>query len=63
MNILTIFNFLNGKKTYIICLGSLITVLIAWLNGQENNQQAIQQAIALVLAATIRHGITTENNK
>ena len=48
---------LSGKKTYLVALGSIIGVVIAWTNGTISNEQAVDTLIQSVLAMTVRAGI------
>jgi hypothetical protein len=59
MDIASIQDFITGKKTYFVALTSLIGVLIGWAHKDIGNQAAIDQAVGLILAMTIRHGVTT----
>jgi hypothetical protein len=59
-------NFINGKKTYLVALSGLIAVALTWSSGSLSDKDAIENSIALVLAATIRHsvsGLSAEENK
>jgi high-affinity nickel permease len=57
MNKETIMDIINGKKTYMICITSLIALAVAWANHQVTDQAAIEQAVGLLIAMTIRHGV------
>jgi hypothetical protein len=52
-------NSVNGKKTYSIVLFGLGTLLVAYFKNKVSDPQAITDALALLLAATVRHGIAT----
>jgi membrane protein implicated in regulation of membrane protease activity len=51
---------INGKKTYLVALSSLIALAIGYAEGKVTEQAAISQAVGLLLAMTIRHGVTNE---
>jgi hypothetical protein len=48
---------LNGKKTYIVALGTLLTAVGGVLSGTIPMAEAIQLAVTAILAATLRNGI------
>ena len=48
---------LIGKKTYILALGAVIGIVIAWMNGQVTDIEAVQQIWAALVATTIRSGV------
>lgn len=52
---------MNGKKTYLVALASILGAGAGFLTGEMSAPQAIQLAITALLGATIRHGITTES--
>ena len=53
-----IFTWLQGKKTYFVAVISWLTAFVAWFDGTMPLGQFIEATIALVLAMTIRAGIT-----
>lgn len=50
---------LNGNKTYLVALGGVLGALSGWLTGAMDPTEAARLAFEAVLAATIRHGIST----
>lgn len=48
---------LNGKKTYLVALGGVLTAVGGVLTGAMDLTAAIQLAVTSVLGATLRHGI------
>lgn len=53
---------MNGKKTYMVALATILGAGSAFLSGQLAAPDAIQMAITAILGATIRHGISTTAN-
>lgn len=49
-------DFLTGKKTYLTALAALIAVLIAWLNGEMTDAQAIASGFGALTAVFLRSG-------
>lgn len=54
---------LKGKKTYVVAFMAILGALASYLTGDTTANDAIKIGIDAVLAATIRHGITTEAAK
>ena len=57
---------LIGKKTYVLALGAIIGTVVAWMNGQVTDIEAVQQIWAALVATTIRagvKGVNAEENK
>lgn len=54
---------LQGKKTYVVGIGSIIGLLVAWTQGTVTTPDFIQGVITAVLGMTIRAGVTSETNK
>lgn len=56
--------FVQGKKTYFICIAAIIN---AWFQYFIGNDPMVQDAINVtetaLMAAFIRHGVTTEASK
>lgn len=52
-------NFLNGAKTYIVGVVSVIGAWIAVWGGTLDFAQAVQITETAVLGMTIRHGVAT----
>lgn len=48
---------LNGKKTYIVALGTVLTAIGGVLAGNLPIADAVQLVVTAVLAATLRNGI------
>lgn len=54
---------LAGKKTYIVAALAVIGAIAAYLTGDANFNDSAKIVVDAVLAATVRHGITTETGK
>jgi hypothetical protein len=48
-----------GKKTYIMAGVAVITAVAAWLVGEADLQTTANAIFAALMAAFIRHGIST----
>lgn len=59
----TILTALQGWKTYIAAGATVLTELTLLLDGKVDVQGAAQIIIPAILAACIRHGVTTEAAK
>lgn len=55
-------NFLAGKKTYLISLSALLALLTAWADNKVETEKFIEQAVALVIAMTLRAGVHAAAN-
>jgi hypothetical protein len=53
---------LNGYKTYIVALATLVFAALGWWLGKIEPDAAIQLAVTAISAATIRHGVSTSSN-
>ncbi len=53
-----IIDFLNGKKTYMVCVAAILTALVAWLNGALTLAQFVEAIFAAIGGITLRAGIT-----
>ena len=53
---------LEGRKTYLVAIGAIITALIGLVNGVSLSD-TIQIIITAILGMTIRAGITTSESK
>jgi len=51
---------LNGKKTYLVALATLLFAGLGWWLGRLEPNAALQLAVTAISAATIRHGVSTE---
>lgn len=49
--------FLQGKKTYIVAVGAIISVIIGWVSGSLTDVEAVKAIVEALLAMTIRNGI------
>ncbi len=49
--------WLEGKKTYFVCISALIGIVIAWSTGDMTGLAAVQAAVAAIVGMTIRAGI------
>ena len=52
---------MNGKKTYLVGVGSILGAVGAFLQGSMELAQAIQLSITALLAMFVRHGVKTES--
>lgn len=50
--------WLKGKKTYLICAGAIIAVVIVWGDGDMTHYEAIKAIFEAVVGMTIRAGIS-----
>jgi hypothetical protein len=55
--------WLSGKKTYLVAAGAVIAALTAYANGVTDSWQTVMAIGAAIVAATLRHGVTTEVKK
>lgn len=54
-------NWINGKKTYIVCaLTVLFNIALAW-DGKITWDEAVNQSKIAVIGATIRHAISSSS--
>jgi hypothetical protein len=53
-------NFLEGKKTYIVCAATIIIAVCQFYLKDINGTYAISEILAALAAAGIRNGITTQ---
>ena len=51
------FEFLQGKKTYLVAFGVVVAVLISWVNGDLTLADAIVKGLEGVGLATLRAGV------
>ncbi len=51
---------LQGKKTYLVAIVTIIGAAASYYLGNIGLEEAINLAVTAVLAATVRHGITAE---
>ena len=49
---------LAGKKTYIVGIGSIIALFVAWVNGTVPTPDLMEGAITALLGMTLRAGIS-----
>jgi hypothetical protein len=54
---------MEGFKTYLAAAATVITAWAAFAKGSIDLASAFQATITAVLAATVRHGVTTEAGK
>lgn len=55
----SVISWFNGKKTYLVSIGSIIAIWTAYIMGTNTDlSSCITQTVALILAMTIRNGIT-----
>ena len=48
---------MSGRKTYAVAAAALITLGIAWSDSKITTESAIEKAVAIILASTMRAGI------
>lgn len=53
----TIREFLQGKKTYLLALCTIITTAVAWAEGTIDTAHALELIGGALFASTIRAGI------
>lgn len=49
--------WLKGKKTYLICIGAIIAVAVAWGDGDVTHFQAVDGLVKAIFGMTIRAAI------
>lgn len=49
---------MNGKKTYLVSLASIVGAVCGAITGTVSIADAAQIAVTAILAATVRHGVT-----
>ena len=59
----TITLWLRGKKTFIVGIGAVVAVVVAWSVGEMEAQQAIEAIVAALMGMFIRAGVTNEAKK
>ena len=52
-----IIEFLQGKKTYLVCAAALITALVAYLDGTMTVKEFVTAAFAALGGITLRAGV------
>jgi len=52
-----VFDWVNGKKTYIVSIASIIGLLIAYLEGSVSLSSLLSTLPCLIVAVTLRHGM------
>lgn len=52
--------FLSGKKTYLICVATIIGIVVAWSQDTMTTQDAILGIVAAVAGITAKAGITRD---
>ena len=52
-------NFLNGKKTYIVAIGSVLGAVGGVMTGEMSVVEAVNIVVTALLAATVRNGIAS----
>ena len=50
-------DWLKGKKSYLVAVGAILGVVVAWSAGEMGDLAAIQAVVAAVMAMTLRAGI------
>ena len=54
--------WLNGKKTYLVCIGAVITALIAYIEGNIEMSGLVTAIFGAIGAMSMRAGITKSGN-
>lgn len=49
--------WLKGKKTYLVCIGAIIAVVVAWGDGDVTHYQAADGFVKAIFGMTIRAAI------
>lgn len=57
----TITTWLTGKKTYLVALAAMTSAVAQYASGTIDLTHALDNIFLAVLAATLRHGISTSN--
>lgn len=57
------FDWLNGKKTYLVAALAIATAAIGYYNGTLTAEQAIEAILLALGISGVRHGVTTEAKK
>lgn len=55
-------NLMNGKKTYLVGIGSILAGVGGYLTGTIQLENAIQLVVTGLSAITIRHGVSTSTS-
>lgn len=50
-------DWLKGKKTYIVCVIAIVTVAIAWAEGNVTNGEAMEAVFKAIFGITLRAGV------
>lgn len=50
-------DWLKGKKTYLVCIGAIIAVVLAWSDGDVTDFQAADGLVKAIFGMTIRAAI------
>lgn len=53
-----VWEFLKGKKTFTICAVAVVYALSAVATGHMDAQTAVQEVMAALAAASLRHGMS-----
>lgn len=56
-------DFLQGKKTYLVCAITILTAIVSYLNHQISLMDVVWAVLAALGAASGRHAITTTAQK
>ncbi len=51
------FEYMKGKKTYVLAALGALTAIITWMVGDINTAQMLEAVWTTGIAAAIRHGI------
>jgi VIT1/CCC1 family predicted Fe2+/Mn2+ transporter len=52
---------LSGHKTYATAALGVVGAIVAFLTGEATGYQTFQTIFACISAATLRHGVATQN--
>jgi hypothetical protein len=51
-------DWLKGKKTYIVCAVGILTVAVAWAEGNVTDGEAVEAVFKAIFGITIRAGVS-----
>jgi hypothetical protein len=50
-------DWLKGKKTYIVCAVAIVTVALAWSEGNVSDGEALKAVFEAIFGITLRAGV------
>jgi hypothetical protein len=57
-----ILEWLQGKKTYLVCIAGILAAIIAYLSGEMTMIQMVEAIWAAVAGMTLRAGVAKVGN-